>query len=319
MSSSSASPSVQSIQLRLGRRLVTPADCLGYPTVSASARLLVPANTPPIGVMLSNSSSQRPFPWEYRQYSMMVNLLPALSPPLFPGCKLSLHTVFRRWDMPVVRQPGGQAARLRATADGRCGQQLRFPLHRPLTDLAWLLQVTQTSDDEITWNRADGRFDPERARAFARRQSTWRQYRHRHHSRRQPQRRVERLLGSRRRGNCLGFGHPVLSSRSTSPTASSLTPEVLNQWLLPAAQSSITVNLHSQMYCDGRLPQGGYSFWDTVTAAYLGNPDLFTFATYSLGIVTDESSPDLGNIKVVTPRSYPINVAQTVNVNGFYQ
>jgi hypothetical protein len=63
-------------------RWVTPADCLGYPTVSASLRLLAFAKTPPANtpVMLSNSSSQRPFPWAYRQYSMMVNLLPALAP-----------------------------------------------------------------------------------------------------------------------------------------------------------------------------------------------------------------------------------------------
>jgi len=35
---------------------------------------------PGIPLFLSDSSSERPFPWEYRQYSMMVNLLPILNP-----------------------------------------------------------------------------------------------------------------------------------------------------------------------------------------------------------------------------------------------
>jgi inosine-uridine nucleoside N-ribohydrolase len=65
--------------------------------------------------------------------------------------------------------------------------------------------------------------------------------------------------------------------------------------------------------------EGGYSFWDTVTAAYLGNSDLFTFATQTLAIVTDESSPDLGNITVTSSGGYPIDVAQRVDVNCFYQ
>jgi hypothetical protein len=68
---------------------------------------------------------------------------------------------------------------------------------------------------------------------------------------------------------------------------------VLNQYLLPAAQTSNTVNLAAQMYAMVAF-EGGYSFWDTVTAA------------------------DLGNITVATSGGYPINVAQTVNVTAFY-
>jgi purine nucleosidase len=97
-----------------------------------------------------------------------------------------------------------------------------------------------------------------------------------------------------------------------------LTPHVLKKRLLPHAQTSNTVNLAAQMYSMVAF-QDGYSFWDTVTAAYLGKPDLFTFAIKSLGIVTDESSPDLGNITVAPFGGYSVNVAESVKVDAFYK
>jgi purine nucleosidase len=293
---------------------VTPADCLGYPTASASARMLAFANTPPIGVMLSNSSSQRPFPWEYRQYSMMVNLLPALnSPAVLSG--MQNYPLIPFQTMGYAPLSGSQAAKLRDTMRRQtdvAGSGCVFLCTGPLTDLAWLLQATPEIKDEITsivWmggsilnvpNAVGGNIDTGIAPG-ANPSAEWNAY--------WDPAAVETVWAS---------GIPFYLFPLNVTNSVFLTPQVLEYWLLPAAQTSNTVSLAAQMYAMVAF-QGGYSFWDTVTAAYLGYPGLFTFLTQNLAIVTDESSPNLGNITVASPGGYPINVAQTVDVNGFYQ
>jgi len=295
---------------------VTPADCLGYPTVNASLRMLAFAQTPPAytGVMLSNSSSQRPFPWAYRQYSMMVNLLPALNTPaVVSGMKNYPFTTYQT--MGYAPLPPGPAAKLSDTIRRRtdaASSGYVFLCTGPLTDLAWLLQVNPGLKDEITavvWmggsvlnvaNPVGGNIDTGIAPG-ANPNAEWNAY--------WDPAAVETVWAS---------GIPFYLFPLNVTNSVFLTPQVLNQWLLPVAQTSSTVNLAVQMYAMVAF-EGGYSFWDTVTAAYLGNPDLFTFAIQNLGIVTDEASPDLGNITVVSSGGYPINVAQTVNVDGFYQ
>jgi purine nucleosidase len=293
---------------------VTPADCLGYPTVSASQRMLAFAKTPQIEVMLSNSSSQRPFPWEYRQYSMMVNLLPALNTPaILSG--MENYPIMTYETMGYAPLPGDKASKLRDTLrrnTDAASSGYVFLCTGPLTDLAWLLQVNPDLKDEIAavlWmggsilnvpNPVGGNIDTGIAPG-ANPNAEWNAY--------WDPAAVETVWSS---------GIPFYLFPLNVTNSVFLTPAVLNQWLLPAAQTSNTVSLAAQMYSMVAF-QGGYSFWDTVTAAYLGNPDLFTFAIQSLGIVTDESSTDLGNITVASPGGYPINVAQTVNVNGFYE
>jgi len=293
---------------------VTPADCLGYPTASASARMLAFAKTPPTPVLLSNSSSQRPFPWEFRQFSMMVNLLPALNTPtIISG--MENYPVSSYQTMGYVPLSNGQAAKLRDTMRRHtdvAGTGYVLLCTGPLTDLVWLLQVIPDFKEEINsivWmggsilnvpNAVGGNIDTGIAPG-ANPNAEWNAY--------WDPAAVETVWAS---------GIPFYLFPLNVTNSVLLTPEVLNQWLLPAAQTSITVDLAAQMYAIVAF-QASYSFWDTVTAAYLGNPSLFTVATENLAIVTDESSPDLGNMTVVSSGGYPINVAQSVNVNGFYQ
>jgi purine nucleosidase len=294
---------------------VTPADCLGYPTVSASLRMLAFAKTAPAStpVMLSNSSSQRPFPWAYRQYSMMVNLLPALNTPaILTGMQDYPFATYRT--MGYAPLPDAQAAKLRDTIRRRtdtAGSGYAFLCTGPLTDLAWLLHVSPDLKDEITsvlWmggsvlnvpNPVGGNIDTGIAPG-ANPNAEWNAY--------WDPAAVETVWAS---------GIPFYLFPLNVTNEVFLTPEVLHQWLLPAAQTSSTVNLAAQMYAMVAF-ENGYSFWDTVTAAYLGNPDLFTFAKQNLRIVTDESSADLGNITVASTGGHTVNVAQTVDVNGFY-
>jgi len=309
-------PFVQSMpNCALGNVWVTPADCLGYPTASACARMLAFVNAPPSPVMLSNSSSQRPFPWAYRQYSMMVDLLPALNTPAINAAMANYPVL----PFPImgssVPSSSGHASKLRHTmrrhADD-AGTGYVFLCTGPLTDLAWLLSQTPDLKDQISsivWmggsilgvsNAVGGNIDTGIAPG-ANPNAEWNAY--------WDPAAVETVWAS---------GIPFYLFPLNVTNSVFLTPAVLNQYLLPAAQTSNTVNLAAQMYAMVAF-EGGYSFWDTVTAAYLGNPGLFTFATQNLAIVTDESSPNLGNITVASSGGYSINVAQTVNVNAFYE
>jgi inosine-uridine nucleoside N-ribohydrolase len=52
-----------------------------------------------------------------------------------------------------------------------------------------------------------------------------------------------------------------------------------------------------------------YSFWDTLTAAYLGMPSLFAFQNTSLNIDVNPQSPTFGQFTVGT--GYPVNLCTT--------
>ena len=56
--------------------VVVNGDCLGEPTVEVTQKILQVIGTPAIPVALSDARAVNAFPWDYRQYSMMVNLLP---------------------------------------------------------------------------------------------------------------------------------------------------------------------------------------------------------------------------------------------------
>ena len=293
---------------------VTPGDCLGYPTASASARMMAFAKTPKTAVLLSNSSSQRPFPWAYRQYSMMVNLLPALNTPaIISGMKkypcLPLQT------MGFAPLDTRQAAKLRDTVRRHtdlAGGGYVFLCTGPLTDLAWLLHIIPDLKDEIAsvvWmggsvlnvpKPVGGNIDTGIAPG-ANPNAEWNAY--------WDPGAVKSVWAS---------GIPFYLFPLNVTNSVFLTPDVLTQWLLPAAQKSATVSLAAQMYSMVAF-EGGYSFWDTVTAAYLGKPKLFKFATKKLAIVTDESSPDLGNITLAKRGGYSVKVAEKVDVKGFYK
>ncbi len=59
---------------------VLGADCVGPPTVEVSRKILSWLGTPEVPVTLSESRGVNAFPWSYRPYSMMANLVPLLNP-----------------------------------------------------------------------------------------------------------------------------------------------------------------------------------------------------------------------------------------------
>lgn len=59
--------------------MVLNADCQGYPTAKVSSKLQDPVDIQNIPVVVSGARAWNPFPWTYRQYSLMVDLFPIVN------------------------------------------------------------------------------------------------------------------------------------------------------------------------------------------------------------------------------------------------
>jgi purine nucleosidase len=68
-------------------------------------------------------------------------------------------------------------------------------------------------------------------------------------------------------------------------------------------------------HCYALVLYGEYYFWDVLTTAYLGRPDLFTLRDWETEVVPD--GPSAGRTKVV-PGGRRIRALDTVDVEGFY-
>ncbi len=67
---------------------IASADCLGEPTVRTTRKILHWLDRDDVPVGLSSARGVNAFSWEYRRYSMMVDLLPSSTGacrPQIPG------------------------------------------------------------------------------------------------------------------------------------------------------------------------------------------------------------------------------------------
>lgn len=283
---------------------ITPADCLRFPTAIACQKILAFLGNPNVAMWTTDSSSPRPFPWEYRQYAMMVNLLPLLN---------QVSVIERARQIPVVhassqsRKGASVSQAFSHMLNSRkdlADQQITFLVTCPFTDLATLLAdipALKNKIGSIVWMggsiNAGGNIDTGIAPG-ANPNAEWNAY--------WDPFATQAVFAS---------GIPIYMFPLDVTNQAFLTPAILQQYFLPNSSNPV-MNLVAQMYALVAF-QGGYSFWDTLTAAYIGNPGLFTFAAQNLSISVEESAADFGAI-TVDPNGYPINVCQTVNVNAFY-
>jgi purine nucleosidase len=285
---------------------ITPADCLAYPTADACGRMLQFIGQPGIPLFLSDSSSERPFPWEYRQYSMMVNLLPILNPQP-PVQSPSAQTV-------SFANPGRSTAmdafydNLRSATDA-AGTGAIFVVTCPMTDLAALLSRNPGMLGEIrevVWMggtiSAGGNIDTGIAPG-ANPNAEWNAY--------WDPASVLAVLQS-------GLSLTMFPLDITNQTL--LGPSTLQQYFLPQAPANTMMNLVSQMYALVAF-QGGYSFWDTLTACYIGKPDLFALQSQSVTIDTDPTSATFGQFTTGTgsPVRLCLNFASGSGPANFYE
>jgi purine nucleosidase len=280
-------------QIQLSSVWITPADCLGYPTASACQRLFNLLGQSSLPLYLSDSSSERPFPWEYRQYAMMVNLLPILNPVGGPTIGSPQTVSFGR-----ARRAAADAFRqhVQAASDA-AGNPVTMLITSPMTDFAAAIETDPSilsSIGEVVWMggtiNAGGNIDTGIAPG-ANPNAEWNAYW-------DPQS-VLTVLQS-------GVKVSMFPLDITNSTL--LAPSTLQQYFLPQASSSVMINLVCQMYALVAF-QGGYSFWDTLTAAYLGMPGLFSFQSTNVNIDVNPQSPTFGQFS--TGAGFPVNLCTT--------
>lgn len=288
---------------------VVNGDCLSWPTVLAQRKILrymhsldpsLPTET---FVFPVNCRAVNAFPWTYRQYSMMTNLLPALN-------AMGDH------DRPASTQPAQRRAeaaeRVRATAEV-AGEPITFLSLGPLTPIADLMDALGSDFHdivgEIVWMGGAippelGNVDPGIA-VGANPNAEWNAYWDPYA--------VDSVFGS-------GVSIKLFPLNVTNDFA--LDQAFFDTYVFPNATSPM-IDLAGQMYSTVAF-EAGYCFWDTVTTAYLGRPDLFTFTSMNLTIDTDFTKADFGSIRK-DPNGPSIEVAtiepseKSDRVTAFYE
>ena len=284
---------------------IVNGDCLAWPTVQAQVKLLrymssldpsLPTDT---FVMPVACRAVNAFPWTYRQYSMMSNLLPALNE--LPEPEL---------ERPRGRHPREHRRAAIAKVEAilaDSSDQLTLLSLGPLTPIADLVDALGSKlvdrVEELVW--MGGAIPPTTgnidtgiaigANPHAEWNAYWDPYA------------VDTVFRS---------GMTVKIFPLDVTNLYPLDTRFFERYIFPN-QAWPMIDLAGQMYSTVAF-ETGYCFWDTVTTAYLGKPDLFSFETLHLVIETDFTSPDFGSIRESADGS-PIQVAkQAEKVESFY-
>lgn len=281
------------------------ADCLSVPTYEVTVKLLsllrefnpsLPTN---ISIYVDDSRGVNPFPWTYRQYSMMVNLLPALN-----TAASSNSCSFKSSEPP-------ESFGVKNLSEFAAESDLKVSILclGPLTPIAamWRASPEQFQDavEEIVWMGgaippAVGNIDPGLAigaNANAEWNAYWDPYA------------VSELFQSQ-----VPFKMFPLNVTNSYP----LDQNFFGNYIYPNMNYPM-IDLIGQMYAMVAF-EAGYCFWDSVTTSYFGAPELFSFETKNLTIQTDKFDLDFGSITESSSEGYPIQVAQMAKpVDAFYE
>jgi purine nucleosidase len=283
--------------------LVVNGDCLTPPTVSVTQKILglmgrldptLPTNS---FVGAVEARAVNAFPWTYRQYSLMANMLPILNDG---GQQPSLPSA------PGLMTSAEVAAMMLAAVEER-GERLTILSLGPLTPLARALEVAgQPLLDAIgelvwmggalppkDWKPGDapfGNVDPGiavGANPNAEWNSYWDPYA------------VDTVFRS---------GMTVRMFPLNVTNLYPLDAAFFGKYIYPNKRFPI-VDLAGQMYSTVAF-EAGYCFWDTVTTASLGDRSLFEYEERRLTIDTDYSSDSFGTIVEALSGGSPILVAR---------
>lgn len=282
---------------------VLGADCVGPPTVEVSRKILAWLGTPEVPVTLSQSRGVNAFPWSYRPYSMMANLVPLLNPTGQIG-------------LPVSTPPAEVMIAEQVQAAQKAGQKAVLLVLCPLTPVVGALEIDPSirdGIDRIVWmggalppadgSTPYGNIDlgiAPGANPNAEWNAYWDPYA------------VDRIFASGIR--VVMFPLNVTNDVFLGPE------EVL--MFAPGAADYPIYDLAGQLYSMVAF-EAGYAFWDTVTAAYLGKPELFECEEKQLSILTEDTRPptstsDQGTISE-DPAGHSVLVATEVEAKAFYK
>lgn len=276
---------------------VVNADCLADPTLEVTQKILNLMGIPEVPVTISTARAINAFPWSYRQYSMMVNLLPMLN--ITPNTVVPSKVTTEAMLVELI---------LKNMTEGK--PKVKVLVLSPLTPLvtAWEMNpAIKDGIDEILWMGGAlppangncgfpyGNVDPglaPGANANAEWNAYWDPFA------------VQNVLAS-------GVTLTMFPLNATNEV-------MLNaEKVLEFAKDSEKYPLYAlagQMYSTVAF-EAGYAFWDTVTTAYLDRPDIYSIEAKKLLNVT--TGNDQGNISE-DPNGYSVNVVVDINVQKFY-
>jgi purine nucleosidase len=283
--------------------MVLNADCQGYPTAKVSSKLLELIDINDVPVAVSGARAWNPFPWTYRQYSLMVDLFPIVN-----QYKSNVEVPEPLMDLPlelmvdtVYKENGNSPITLLCLS--------------PVTDIANAIKSDPSFADkieEIVWmggvyiteETPFGNIDTGVAPG-ANPSAEWNVYW-------DPQA-TEDVMNS-------GIRIKMFPLNVTNSVL--LSGDIIREYFLPDSNEYPPLDLAAQMYSLVAF-QYGFSFWDTAATAYLGNPDLYTFNSALVEVNTSNDPTAQGTMTVdFIPETQPletsVQIATTINVDGFY-
>lgn len=281
------------------------ADCLALPTYQATMRLLALIGRTDVPVTLSPARGWNPFPWEYRQYAMMVNLLPLVNqyqadvpvPP--PGGYVALADTLAAIKAADPDTPLTILCLGPLTSVAEAIGTLPVPITRLVDELVWMGGAYTPPDQTgLPAGNIDTGIAPG-ANPNAEWNVYWDPYA------------VDTVLKS---------GLPFTMFPLNVTNSVILTPDIIRRYFLSGSQEWPILDLTAQMYSLVAF-QNGFSFWDTATTAYLGNPGLYTFTEYPIAVDTGMDPATQGTLSIDAGTGSPVRMALTIQTggeNGFY-
>lgn len=282
---------------------VVNADCQGYPTAKVSSKLLDLISVKDVPVAVSGVRGWNPFPWTYRQYSLMVDLFPIVNqykenvkvtePVMNHALEDMVHKVYRESEKKPVTilclSP------VTAIADALKADPY---FKEKVSEIIWMGGVYITK--ETPYGNIDTGIAPG-ANPYAEWNVYW-----------DPQA-TEDVLSS-------GIKVKMFPLNVTNKVT--LSGEIIRRYFLPESGEFPPLSLAAQMYSLVAF-QYGFSFWDTAATAYLGKPHLYSFKTAQVEVDTSPDPTNQGTMKVAfIPKDEPletsIEIATEIKVRDFY-
>lgn len=277
------------------------ADCLGLPTYQATMRLLklIGRET---RVTISPARGWNPFPWEYRQYAMMVNLLPMANqyradvPVPAPKQYVPLAETLKAVRADDPQTPVTILCLGPLTSLAEAIRELRQPITEIVDELVWMGGVYTPPDQTgLPVGNIDTGIAPG-ANPNAEWNVYWDPYA------------VDTVLKS-------GLSFTMFPLNVTNEVL--LTPDIIRRYFLGGSREWPMLDLMAQMYSLVAF-QDGFSFWDTATTAYLGNPGLYGFETYPIAVDTSMDPTVQGLLSIDAKTGHKVKMATSIRVDGFY-
>lgn len=283
--------------------MVLNADCQGYPTAKVSSKLLELISLKDIPVTVSGARGWNPFPWTYRQYSLMVDLFPIVNqyksdvlvpePEMDYPLQTMVDTIYSENDNTPVTllclSPMTDIAQaLKSDPD----------FASKISEIIWMGGVYITED--TPFGNIDTGVAPG-ANSYA----EWNVY-----------------WDPKATQDVLQSGIKIKMFPLNVTNSVILSGEIIRQYFIPDSNEYPALDLAAQMYALVAF-QYGFSFWDTAATAFLGKPDLFSMKSAFVQVDTSPDPTKQGTMTVeFIPETEPlesnIEIATTINVNDFY-